>query len=171
MNKPEVLIIMGSISDKNIMKNTWNTLKELGINYEVFVSSAHRTPNQMREIVENAVSKGVEVIIAGAGASAHLPGVIAAEVIIPVIGVPIDSSPLKGIDSLFSIVQMPPGIPVSTVGVGSMGAKNAAFLAASILGLKNEKIKKTLIEKRKKMAEKVISDNKTLQDELTNEDS
>ena len=171
MGKTDVLIIMGSISDKLVMNGTWNTLKELGISYEVFVSSAHRTPNETREIVEKAVDNGVKVIIAGAGASAHLPGVIAAETIIPVIGVPIDSSPLKGIDSLFSIVQMPPGIPVSTVGVGSMGAKNAAFLAASILALTNDRVKQLIVEKRKEMAEKVFRDNKTLQKELENEGS
>ena len=122
----KVLIVLGSVSDKDVMTPTWETLRNFGIGFKVVVASAHRTPERTRKIVKEAEKNGVEVIIAGAGAAAHLPGVIAAETIIPVIGVPIDSSPLTGVDSLLSIVQMPPGIPVATVGIGKMGARNAA---------------------------------------------
>ena len=162
----KVLIVLGSVSDKDVMTPTWETLHDFGVTFKVVVASAHRTPERTRKIVREAEKNGVEVIIAGAGAAAHLPGVIAAETIIPVIGVPIDSSPLTGVDSLLSIVQMPPGIPVATVGIGKMGARNAAYLAVSILAIKDESLKRKLLEKRKEMAEKVERDSERLEKEL-----
>ncbi len=163
----KVLVILGSASDKEKMEPTWKTLKEFDVDFRVVVSSAHRTPERTRDIIREAEKEGVKVIIAGAGAAAHLPGVIAAETVLPVIGVPVDSSPLAGVDSLLSIVQMPPGIPVATVGVGKMGAKNAAYLAVSILALTDEDLRRKLIEKRREMAEKVISDSEKLEKELS----
>ncbi|MBN2418769.1 MAG: 5-(carboxyamino)imidazole ribonucleotide mutase [Deltaproteobacteria bacterium] len=138
MNKttPLVAVVMGSTSDADIMKGSMEQLKQLGIPYEVKITSAHRTPHQTKEYVETAMERGIEVFIAGAGWSAHLAGVIAAYTTLPVIGVPIDSSVLQGMDALLSTVQMPPGIPVATVAIGKGGAKNAAILAAQILSLK-----------------------------------
>jgi phosphoribosylaminoimidazole carboxylase PurE protein len=138
--KPLVGVVMGSASDADIMKGCIEQLEELGIPYEVKISSAHRTPEQTREFAETAMDKGLEVLIAGAGWSAHLAGVIAAHTLLPVLGVPIDSSPLQGMDALLSTVQMPPGIPVATLAVGKGGAKNAAILAAQILALKHPDI-------------------------------
>jgi phosphoribosylaminoimidazole carboxylase PurE protein len=146
MNKeqPLVGVLMGSKSDAEVMKSCTDTLSEMKIPHEVRVLSAHRTPQQTREYAENAASRGVHVMIAGAGWAAHLAGVIAAHTTLPVIGVPIDSSPLQGMDSLLSTVQMPPGIPVATVSIGKGGATNAAVLAAEILALKFPDIAKTL---------------------------
>ncbi len=152
--KPLVAVIMGSASDAEIMRGSMEKLKQLNIPYEVKITSANRTPYQTREYVEAAEKKGIEVFIAGAGWSAHLAGVIAAYTTLPVIGVPIDSSALKGIDALLSTVQMPPGIPVASVAIGSGGAKNAAILAAQILALKYPDIAYTL---------------KRFREELTNE--
>ena len=137
--KPRVLILMGSDSDMPVMEKTAKQLEEFDISYHITVSSAHRTPDRTVKLIREAEKKGVEVIIAGAGAAAHLAGVIAAHTIIPVVGVPIDSSPLKGIDVLYSTVQMPPGIPVATMAVGKGGAKNAAIFAAQVLSLKDKK--------------------------------
>jgi phosphoribosylaminoimidazole carboxylase PurE protein len=148
---PLVGVVMGSLSDKDVMESTMTTLTELGIPWEAKVSSAHRTPDQTRDFAEKASEKGMEVIIAGAGWAAHLAGVIASYTLLPVIGVPIDSSPLKGMDSLLSTVQMPPGIPVATVAIGKGGAKNAAVLAAQILALKHPDIAKNLKAYRQKM--------------------
>lgn len=133
---PLVGVIMGSPSDREVMQQSIQVLKELQIPHEVKVLSAHRTPDTTREYVWSASGRGLEVIIAGAGWSAHLAGFVAAHTILPVIGVPIDSSPFGGWDSLLSTVQMPPGVPVATVAVGSGGAKNAGILAARILALK-----------------------------------
>ncbi len=166
MGKYDVLVVLGSASDRDTMSPTWETLRQLGITFRVVVASAHRTPDRTRRIVDEAERDGARVIIAGAGAAAHLPGVIAAETLLPVIGVPIDSSPLKGVDSLLSIVQMPPGIPVATVGVGKMGAKNAAYLAASILALTDKKVLQNLEKLRSEMAEKVERDSRKLEEEL-----
>jgi 5-(carboxyamino)imidazole ribonucleotide mutase len=124
------------------MQPTLEVLKELGIDYEVSVISAHRTPEKARQYGLEARSRGIEVIIAAAGGAAHLPGVLASWTTLPVIGVPLASSELKGIDALYSIVQMPAGIPVATVAIGTAGAKNAAYLAAEILSLKHDKIRK-----------------------------
>jgi len=147
--KPKVLIVMGSDSDLPVMEETAGILKEFGLPYLMTVASAHRTPEKTLRIVKDAEKKGVEVIIAGAGMAAHLPGVIASHTILPVIGIPLDASPLKGMDALLSIVQMPPGIPVATVAIGKAGAKNAAILAVQILALKDSALSKKLIEHRK----------------------
>jgi phosphoribosylaminoimidazole carboxylase PurE protein len=134
--KPLVGVVMGSISDREVMEGCVEVLKELGIPFEVRMSSAHRMPQDTREYAETAGERGLEVIIAGAGWAAHLAGFIAAQTTLPVIGVPIDSSPLQGMDALLSTVQMPPGIPVATVALGKGGARNAAVLAGEILALK-----------------------------------
>jgi phosphoribosylaminoimidazole carboxylase PurE protein len=153
--KAKVLILMGSDSDLPVMENTGKTLKEFGIPYEMTVSSAHRTPDRTLNLVINAEKNGVEVVIAGAGAAAHLAGVIASHTTLPVIGIPIDSSPLEGIDALYSTVQMPPGIPVATMAIGTAGAKNAGIFAAQILALKDPKIAAALKDYKKKMAKEV----------------
>ena len=137
---PKVAVVMGSKSDTEALKPTLDILTQLGIDYEVNVISAHRTPEKARQYGLAARKRGTEVIIAAAGGAAHLPGVLASWTTLPVIGVPLASSELKGIDALYSIVQMPAGIPVASVAVGSAGAKNAAYLAAEILGLKYDKI-------------------------------
>ena len=138
---PLVSVVMGSKSDAEAMQSTLDVLEELGIDYEVNVISAHRTPEKARQYGVAARSKGVEVIISAAGGAAHLPGVLASWTTLPVIGVPLAASELKGIDALYSIVQMPAGIPVATMAIGTAGAKNAAYLAAEILGLKYDKIR------------------------------
>jgi len=153
--KPQVLIIMGSDSDLPIMASAEEILKKLKIPYEMTIASAHRTPERSVKIASEAEAKGIEVIIAGAGMAAHLAGVIAAHTIIPVIGVPIDSSPLHGIDSLLSTVQMPPGVPVATMAIGKAGATNAAILSAQIIGRKDQSIVKRLKDYRKKMSEEI----------------
>jgi 5-(carboxyamino)imidazole ribonucleotide mutase len=139
---PLVAVVMGSKSDTEAMQPTLEVLKELDIDYEVSVISAHRTPEKARQYGLESRSRGIEVIIAAAGGAAHLPGVLASWTTLPVIGVPLASSELKGIDALYSIVQMPAGIPVATVAIGTAGAKNAAYLAAEILSLKHDKIRK-----------------------------
>jgi phosphoribosylaminoimidazole carboxylase PurE protein len=155
--KPLVGVVMGSTSDKDVMAGCVEVLKELGIPFEVRMSSAHRMPQETRDYAETAAVRGVEVIIAGAGWAAHLAGFIAAHTTLPVIGVPIDSSPLQGMDALLSTVQMPPGIPVATVALGKGGARNAAVLAAQILALKYpaiaEKVKKHREELTRKARE------------------
>ena len=151
---PLVGVVMGSTSDAEIMKGCLEVLQELEIPHEVKVLSAHRTPDLTREYAISASGRGIEVIIAGAGWAAHLAGAIAAQTTLPVIGVPIDSSPLNGMDALLSTAQMPPGIPVATVSVGSGGAKNAAVLAAQILALKYPAIAENLKSYRKGITEK-----------------
>jgi 5-(carboxyamino)imidazole ribonucleotide mutase len=138
---PLVGVVMGSKSDAEAVQPALDVLKELGIEYEVNVISVHRTPEKARQYGLNARSRGLEVIIAAAGGAAHLPGVLASWTTLPVIGVPLPSSDLKGVDALYSIVQMPAGIPVASVAIGTAGAKNAAYLAAEILGLKYEPIR------------------------------
>lgn len=160
--KPKVLIIMGSDSDLPIMKETEKVLKEFKIPYDITVASAHRSPKRTVKLTTEAEKRGVEVIIAGAGSAAHLAGVIAAHTVLPVIGVPIDSSPLKGIDALFSTVQMPPGIPVATMSIGKAGAKNAAILAAQILRAKNPGITKALRAYKTKMVKEVLKKAKKI---------
>ncbi|MGI2335390.1 MAG: 5-(carboxyamino)imidazole ribonucleotide mutase [Dehalogenimonas sp.] len=139
----KAVIIMGSKSDMDIMNNTSDVLNKMGIDHEVMVMSAHRTPEKVQDFCASARQKGFELVIAGAGAAAHLPGVIASWTTLPVIGVPIPSSDLKGVDSLYAIVQMPAGIPVATVAIGVAGAKNAGYLAAQILGLKYPNVAKS----------------------------
>jgi 5-(carboxyamino)imidazole ribonucleotide mutase len=133
---------MGSKSDMESMQPAAEVLAKLGVDYEVSVMSAHRMPEKVRRFGQTAQDKGIEVIIAAAGGAAHLPGVVASWTTIPVIGVPLASSELKGVDALYSIVQMPAGIPVACVAIGSAGAKNAAYLAAEILGLKYDEIRR-----------------------------
>lgn len=140
MDKPLVGIVMGSESDGEIMAGAAQVLEKLGIPHETLVSSAHRDPDRTRKYAREAKEKGIKVLIAGAGYAAHLPGALASETTLPVIGVPLASSPLGGIDSLLSIVQMPSGVPVATMGVGESGARNAALLAAEILALENKEL-------------------------------
>lgn len=139
---PLIAVVMGSKSDAEVMQSTLDILAQLGIDYEVKVISAHRTPEKARQYGLSAQERGIEVIIAAAGGAAHLPGVLASWTTLPIIGVPLATSELKGIDALYSIVQMPAGIPVASVAIGSAGAKNAAYLAAEILGLKHDKVRK-----------------------------
>ena len=139
---PLVAIVMGSKSDAELMRPTVEVLTKLGIDYEMSVISAHRNPEKIRQYGLDAQSRGIEVIIAAAGGAAHLPGVLASWTTLPVIGVPLATSELEGIDALYSIVQMPAGVPVACMAIGTAGAKNAAYLAAEILSLKHDKIKK-----------------------------
>ena len=159
----KVLILMGSDSDLPVMEGTAKTLDSFGIPYHMTVSSAHRTPERTLKLIRKSEKEGVEVIIAGAGAAAHLAGVIAAHTTLPVIGIPIDSSPLNGIDALYSTVQMPPGIPVATMAVGKGGAKNAAIFAAQILGLKDPVIAQALKDHKKQMAAEVVKKAKKVE--------
>ena len=146
---PLVAVVMGSKSDTGAMQPALDILQQLGIDYEVNVISAHRTPEKARQYGLSARERGIEIIIAAAGGAAHLPGVLASWTTLPVIGVPLASSELKGVDALYAIVQMLAGIPVATVAVGSTGAKNAAYLAAEILGLKYDQIQKAYDRYRK----------------------
>ena len=157
MAGPIVAVIMGSKSDLEHMQHTVETLKELGIPHEVRIVSAHRTPDFMFEYASSARGRGIEVIIASAGGAAHLPGMVAAKTVLPVIGVPADVTALNGIDSLLSIVQMPRGVPVATVAIGKPGAVNAALLAAQIVGIKRPEVQQKLEERRRKTAEEVLS--------------
>ncbi|MFQ5925325.1 MAG: 5-(carboxyamino)imidazole ribonucleotide mutase [Dehalococcoidia bacterium] len=143
-------VVMGSKSDERLMQPALDMLDELGIEYEVSIISAHRTPEKARRYGQNARKKGLEVIIAGAGGAAHLAGVIASWTTIPVIGVPLERGELKGLDALLSVVQMPAGVPVACVAIG--GAKNAALLAAEILGLKHEGIRRAYEEYRRELS-------------------
>jgi len=160
--KPEVSVIMGSDSDLDTMKETTNLLRDFGVPNEVKILSAHRSPEMTREFATNAEKRGIKVIIAGAGGAAHLAGVIASHTTLPVIGVPMDTKNLKGIDSLLSTVQMPSGIPVATVAIGKTGAKNAAILAAEILATGDKKMQKRLKAHKKKLVESVKEKNNKL---------
>ncbi len=146
---------MGSQSDWKTMKEAANILEQFAVPHEVKIISAHRTPNRLTNFADKAHDQGFEVIVAGAGGAAHLPGMLAANTHIPVLGVPIESASLKGMDSLLSIVQMPAGVPVGTLAIGIPGAKNAAILAVTILALKDERIADKIIEWRKKQSEEV----------------
>lgn len=154
---PLVGIIMGSTSDWETMRHAVETLESLGVPHETRVVSAHRTPDLLFEYAESAESRGLEVLIAGAGGAAHLPGMTAAKTVLPVLGVPVQSKALNGLDSLLSIVQMPRGIPVGTLAIGRSGALNAALLAASILGAKHPEIRDSLRRYRDEQTEKVLS--------------
>ncbi len=158
MSNIKVAIIMGSESDAEEMKPASEVLNELGIKNESRVISAHRTPDRLREYILDAEKNGVKVFIGGAGMAAALPGVIAAHTHLPVLGVPIESKSLKGLDSLLSIAQMPPGIPVGTLAIGSAGSKNAGLLAAAILSLSDQEIESKLKNYRKKQSDKVRKD-------------
>jgi len=145
---PKVAILMGSKSDLDVMRETVKTLEELEIDYEMKVLSTHRNPDKVREYAKAAEKRGIQVIIAGCGGACHLPGAIASYTILPIIGVPIASTSLLGIDALFSIVQMPGGVPVGSMGIGESGARNAALFAAEILGAQDPKIGKRLKKMR-----------------------
>jgi phosphoribosylaminoimidazole carboxylase PurE protein len=147
--KPRVGIVMGSDSDLPIMQESLRVFDTFSVAYEVTVSSAHRSPRKTSEYARTALNRGLQVIIVGAGSAAHLAGVIAAETILPVIGIPIDSSPLKGIDSLLSTVQMPGGVPVATMAIGKAGARNAAILAIQILSLHDALLRRKLVQFKK----------------------
>jgi phosphoribosylaminoimidazole carboxylase PurE protein len=154
--RPAVVgIVMGSDSDWGVMQRAASTLEELGIPYEATVSSAHRSPKMTAEYASSARSRGLKVIIAGAGAAAHLAGAIAAHTTLPVIGVPLDSSSLKGLDALLATVQMPAGVPVATVAIGAAGAKNAALLSAQILAVADSEIQARLETFKERLAEQV----------------
>lgn len=159
MNKPLVGVIMGSTSDWPTMQEACLVLDELNVPYEKKVVSAHRTPDEMFTYAEQAIEKGLHVIIAGAGGAAHLPGMVAAKTVLPVIGVPIKSSTLNGLDSLLSIVQMPGGVPVATTAIGKAGAINSGLLAAQILGIKYPEIQKRLKERRESIRQKVSAES------------
>ena len=150
-------VIMGSKSDWSTMKSAVDMLEEFEVPYEVKVVSAHRTPDLMFEYAEKAEERGLEVIIAGAGGSAHLPGMVASKTIIPVLGVPVQSKALSGQDSLLSIVQMPGGIPVGTLAIGEAGAKNAGILAAQIVGNHNDKIRQKVAKFRLEQTQSVLN--------------
>ena len=160
----KVAIVMGSDSDFPVVEKGYNILKEFGIQTDVRVISAHRTPYEALEFAKNADKNGYEVIISAAGKAAHLPGVLAGCTTVPVIGLPIKSSELEGMDALLSIVQMPPGVPVATVAIN--GAENAALLAVQILSVKYETLKIKFAEYKKKMAEKVFEKDKNLNEKL-----
>lgn len=159
-NNPLVGIIMGSDSDLEVMNEAANILEEFGISYEIKIVSAHRTPDFMAEYGKTALDRGLKVIIAGAGGSAHLPGMTASHTILPVIGVPIKSKSLDGLDSLLSIVQMPAGVPVATVAIN--GAKNAGILAAEIIATNDKKMQKQLLNYKEKIKKESIQKNSKL---------
>ena len=151
---PQVGIIVGSATDQPVMEDTKKTLDELGVECELIVASAHRNPAKVEAYVKEAPDTGVEVFVAAAGGAAALPGVVASHTTLPVIGVPIASSELGGVDALYSIVQMPPGIPVATVAVGAWGARNAALLAAEILGVKYANIREAVEQYRERLRQR-----------------
>jgi 5-(carboxyamino)imidazole ribonucleotide mutase len=156
--QPLVGVIMGSKSDWDTMQNAQEVLAEFGVAHECRIVSAHRTPELMREYAQQAEARGLEVIIAGAGGAAHLPGMVAAQTTLPVLGVPVQSQALKGLDSLLSIVQMPGGIPVGTLAIGKAGARNAALLAISILANKRPELRQKLHEFRAAQTGRVLED-------------
>ena len=158
MSEILVGVIMGSTSDWETMRHATETLAEFGVPYEAKVVSAHRTPQWMAEYAATAESRGLKVIIAGAGGAAHLPGMVAAQTAVPVLGVPVQSRTLNGLDSLLSIVQMPSGVPVGTLAIGKAGAKNAALLAVAILGNEFPEYREKLIQFRQAQTEKVLGD-------------
>ena len=155
MANRQVQILMGSESDAATMQKAVDVLQQLGVSCQMTVASAHRSPDRVRELIEKAPADGVKVFIVGAGAAAHLAGVVAAHSTLPVIGVPIDSSPLKGWDALLATVQMPPGVPVATVSVGDAGATNAGVLAAQILAVGDARIASALVDYKASLAAKV----------------
>ncbi len=159
-NKPKVGILMGSDSDLPVMQKAWEVLKQFDIPFEVNIISAHRSPDRLEEYASSAYGRGLRVIIAGAGGAAHLPGVTAAFTALPVIGVPIKSKTLNGVDSLYSIVQMPSGVPVATVAID--GAKNAGLLAVQILAQADEKLYSKFLEYKKELAAESLKKNENI---------
>jgi phosphoribosylamine--glycine ligase len=164
----QVLILMGSDSDAPVMSAAGEVLTELGITWEMTVASAHRSPARVMRLISEAPGRGVRVFVVGAGAAAHLAGVVAAHTTLPVIGVPIDSSALKGLDALLSTVQMPPGVPVATVAIGKPGATNAGVLAAQMLALADRGLADKLLAYKKKLEEKVEAAARKLQTTTNN---
>ncbi len=164
MSKTLVSIVMGSDSDLEIMREAGKALDDFGIGYEIDVTSAHRSPDRSADYAKNAAGRGIKVIIAGAGGAAHLAGVIAAHTTLPVIGVPIPSTSLNGMDSLLSTVQMPAGIPVATVSIGKWGATNAGILAAQMIALADEGVAKKLIAHKEKLARGVEEKSKKMRE-------
>ena len=163
--KALVGIVMGSDSDLGVMEEAGKVLDSFGIGYEITIASAHRSPDKTREYIHSAEKNGIKIIIAGAGWAAHLAGVIAAETTMPVIGVPIDSSPLLGLDSILSILQMPSGIPVAAMALGKGGAKNAAILAVQILAVSDNSLQKKLKAYKKRLSDEVEEKDKKLKGE------
>jgi 5-(carboxyamino)imidazole ribonucleotide mutase len=157
-----VAVIMGSQSDWETMKHTCDVLDELGVSYEKKVISAHRTPDLMFDYANTAVNRGIQVIVAGAGGAAHLPGMVAAKTVLPVIGVPVKSAALNGLDSLLSIVQMPGGVPVATVAIGKAGATNAGLLAAQILAISDPSLHEKILDRREKTRQTVIESSELI---------
>ena len=166
MAGPQVSIIMGSDSDLEIMKETARVLTEFGVPHEVRILSAHRSPGRVIQFCKSLMKRGVEVVIAGAGGAAHLAGTVAAHVTVPVIGVPINSSPLNGLDSLLSTVQMPAGIPVATVAIGKSGAANAGILAVQILAGRSKTLRSKLEAHKAKLDQSVVEKNNRIQGEV-----
>ncbi len=166
MSKPQVSIVMGSDSDLEIMREAGKALEDFGIGYEIDVTSAHRSPDRTAAYARDAASRGIRVIIAGAGGAAHLAGVIAAHTTLPVIGVPMPATSLNGMDSLLATVQMPAGIPVATVAIGKPGATNAGILAAQMIGLADAEVAKKLTQHKENLAKGVEEKSKKLQASL-----
>ena len=163
---PEVLILMGSESDLPIMDEAAKILKEFGIGFEMHISSAHRSPKRTSELASGAISRGIKVVIAGAGMAAHLAGVVAAETPLPVIAVPLPGGALNGLDALYAMVQMPGGIPVATMAIGKAGARNAGLFAVQILSTAIPDLRNRLVEYRAKMADEVAEKDAELQKRL-----
>jgi 5-(carboxyamino)imidazole ribonucleotide mutase len=166
MTNPKVGIVMGSESDYDTLQHAEEILIEFGVPYEISVVSAHRTPKLMYKYASEAEERGLKIIIAGAGGAAHLPGMISALTVLPVLGVPVETKALKGMDSLLSIVQMPGGIPTATFAIGAAGARNAGLFAVQILAGNDKKLRALLSEDRKKRAEKAIAGNTVVQKRL-----
>ena len=166
MTKPFVAILMGSESDLPVMQPAVDILSKLDIACEIRITSAHRTPAITQQYIEDAEARGCQVFIAGAGLAAHLAGATAAHTMKPVIGVPIDSGPLRGFDALLATVQMPGGVPVATVAIGKTGAKNAAYLAAQILSLNDAELAQRVASERESSAKRIQSQDRSLQDSL-----
>jgi len=163
MKKPRVAIYLGSVSDAPVMEEALKMLKEFGVTCEMMVVSAHRSPERAHRLAHTAEARGIEVLIVGAGGAAHLAGVMAASSILPVIGIPLDSSALKGLDALLATVQMPGGVPVATMAIGKAGAKNAGILAAQILARKDGELAKRLHEHKRAMAAEVEASSKPVE--------
>ncbi len=163
MQKPLVGIVMGSDSDLSVMSGCAKMLEAFDVPYEMLISSAHRSPEKTLAYARTAASRGIEILIAGAGKAAHLGGVIASETPLPVIGIPMKTSDLGGVDSLYSMVQMPGGIPVATVTIGAAGAKNAAILAVQMLGIKYPELRRKMINYKEKMKQDILEKNERLQ--------
>ncbi len=166
MSEPKVLILVGSDSDWEVMSEARKVLEEMGVPTEAHVSSAHRTPERTSKLAREAAGRGVQVVICGAGAAAHLAGVVAAETELPVLGVPLASSDLKGLDALLATAQMPAGVPVGTLAIGKAGARNAGLLAARIVARTDERVAERVREQRRKMAEEVEAKDTALRAKL-----